>query len=228
MSWKLKYCYNFSFTERPIRDLASRGFSVEQAKDEDEQGLKRGVVRFATGELQILDIIDEEAFQKHEKEMNHRYRSAHDILRPGLVLSHSRNETLSAETFSGFSVFSEENQAVTSNTEHANSCYKIEGVYLNVSDEELLTAANKFGRTVKDHQFSFADGFRFIQAQEDDEFCALFRRKKDFPFWAVILKCQDFEKFVKLAQPDNISVWRGQKIAQIEEYMTCWDLLIIE
>ncbi len=73
-----------------------------------------------------------------------------------------------------------------------------------------------------------------FQAQvrsQDLEACELrsyLEIRKEFPLWAVWLRCRDFKKFCQVAKPDRLFQWKGREIGLIHMGPNCFDFIISE
>jgi len=61
---------------------------------------------------------------------------------------------------------------------------------------------------------------------EDSELKTFLQIRKRHSIWAVILNCTDFEKFKKMANPENFTTWQNKTVAVIHLGSACFDLVV--
>jgi hypothetical protein len=110
---------------------------------------------------------------------------------------------------------------------HPNSVNQIWGLYLHLGPKGIEEWNQFLGVTAINNEWILKDGTRIVAATPGDGLFEFMEIRKDFPFWAVILKCQSFKEFEQKAEPERVFQWRGTQTALIKEHLTDWDLLVI-
>lgn len=230
--YSLLACSHFVFTAFPYEDLGTRGFTLSRELDRESHGVTTEtlVVESEQGApvaLEFLLIQDETEFQQSLRQ-NQTGLRGREILRPSLRLLASHPRDLGRFTVGSIPV-----EVVAQKTlerrppSHANSAQKIWGVYLGLKESEITEWSEFLGTPPEKDSWVLADGTRLVCGRPGDGLFEFMDQRKDFPFWAVILKCQSFASFKERAEPERVLSWDGQEAALIKEHLTDWDLLVV-
>jgi hypothetical protein len=199
---KLWSAFNIIFTEFPTEGLLSKGFSLNEKVEEGPDGVYHRFLPLQNACLEWIEVIDEESFLKDKKNSNHSH------LAPGIRLIDSE-ESISVDQIP---ILRTNRPQQIRGDSHLNGVTSLKGLLWNLPSPDI----------------KLEDGIRIYQAQSSEPYYTDFQKRKDFPFWAVVLSCEDLEKFVTRAVPDSIIEFEGKKACLIKEYLTCWDIIVIE
>jgi hypothetical protein len=222
-------CSHFVFTAFPYENLGERGFYLDQSLDCEENGVvvQTLLVKTPMGNpvcLEFREIIDEEEFLGNLKKQSEAVRGR-DVLRPGLRF-YGKSPLASTIGMVPVQVVTPDS-SLKIKVEHPNTAQTFLGVYLGLSPKDQQAWSQFLGTQPVDGAWLLADGSRLICGQPGDGLYEFMELRKDFPFWAVILKSDSFEHFIKQAEPEKILEWQRQRAALIKEHLTDWDLLVI-
>lgn len=64
------------------------------------------------------------------------------------------------------------------------------------------------------------------EEMQDGELKDYLKIRKQYPIWALWLKCHDFELFKRLAKPVKYFLWQNQEAALIHLGQSCFDLIV--
>jgi hypothetical protein len=225
----LAACSHYVFTAFPYENLGERGFHLDQRLDREEPGLTIQTLmmnspRGGSVALEFLEIMDEEDFKKNRR-LDSSWRGR-EVLRPQLRLV---GETDVRKVIGGIPVeVVSRGSAPPASSPHPNSVHEISGLYLGLTESGRRDWAEFLGLLESKSPWSLADDTQIFVGEPGDGLYEFMDMRKDFPLWAVILKCQSLSSFIEKAQPEKSILWRGRSAALIKEHLTDWDILIVE
>lgn len=174
--------------------------------------------------LEFRDILDEEEFLEGCKLHNPSARGR-EVLRPGVRVYGEEAHQL---TVAGIPVtVLPKSERGLKAPAHPNSVSHLWGLYLHLNARGIEEWNQFLGVTAVNNEWTLKDGTKIVAAVPGDGLYEFMEIRKDFPFWAVILKCDSFKEFQAKAEPERVFDWRGAPIALIKEHLTDWDLLVI-
>lgn len=227
--YSLAACSHFVFTSFPYENLGERGFHLDQGLNHESHGVivqtllaqspEAGAVR-----LEFRDIVDEEEFLDSSRRHNPSARGR-EVLRPSLHFFGDASMQLNVGSIP-VTVLPKPADSLEASS-HPNSVSHLWGLYLGLSAKGIEEWNQFLGTPAVEHQWLLQDGVRIVAAQPGDGLYEFMEIRKDFPFWAVILKCQSFQEFERQADPERVFQWQGRPTALIKEHLTDWDLLVI-
>ncbi|MEY4617776.1 MAG: hypothetical protein RJB66_2736 [Pseudomonadota bacterium] len=228
-NYSLAACSHFVFTTFPYENLGDRGFYLDESLNREEHGVLIQTLLVQTPDanavcLEFRDILDEEEFLANCKIHNPSARGR-EVLRPSVRLYGEEAHQLSIGDIP-ITVLPVAEKKLTAPT-HANSVTHIWGLYLYLTSKGIEEWNQFLGVASVNNEWVLKDGTRIVAATRGDGLYEFMERRKDFPFWAVILKSQSFSEFKIKAEPERIFDWRGVPMALIKEHLTDWDLLVI-
>lgn len=227
--YSLVSCSHFVFTAFPYEDLGVRGFTLDSSLDKEDHGvitqtlLVNSPTQSAVS-LEFREIADEEEFLLNLKKNASTVRGR-DVLRPGLGFYGPEAAQLSLGAIP-VQVLSQQ-KALREAKSHANTVKAVWGLYLGLDAKGIQEWTLFLGNPPTDGAWVLEDGVRIEIAKPGDGVYEFMEARKDFPFWAVILKCESFTEFEKIAEPERLFQWQNKPAALIKEHLTDWDILVL-
>lgn len=228
-SLSLASCSHFVFTAFPYENLGDRGFTLSPQLDREEDGVIVQTLEIYSEKqtsigLEFKEIVDEEVFAKSWASGKLQVRGR-EVLRPSLRFW---GENTVDQVCGSIPIRIEKGEpAARQKISHSNSVYQLYGIYLGLDEKGVLQWSEFLGEPPKDSQWMLKDGTRIIIADRADGLHDFMERRKDFPFWGVILKSASYSEFKVQAEPEVELQWCKQNIAVIKEHLTDWDLLVL-
>jgi hypothetical protein len=111
---------------------------------------------------------------------------------------------------------------------HENTCTGLIGLLWKKEKEGIKNLASLLDRSFQNPQVKLDDGVIMWLAESDSLLGKEFQGRKDYPFWAVILKCTDFQTFKNVAKPEKIIEFEGKSAGLIPFGRRGWDIIVVE
>jgi hypothetical protein len=228
----LAACTHYVFTAFPFENLGARGFFLDKSLDHEENGVvtqslimkspQGGLVR-----LEFREIIDEELFLAQLRQEKSPMRGR-DVLRPGITFCGDRliKQNVGEIPVQVMTSTSVNIPLLEAAAQHPNSANSLYGVYLGLGVKGIQEWSDFLGAPPEEGGWELADGCRILIAKPGDGLFEYMELRKDFPFWAVVIRSQSFSEFVNQADPARVIQWQGRPAALIKEHLTDWDLLV--
>lgn len=230
-------CWHYIFTDYPYLNFAEKGFQIQPISEQLHCGYKRNSIYFADQgilqSLQFREVLDEEEFMREQKQKMDRRGTLHDLLRPGLcILSEKEEDHIS---LSGLDVILTtdknmilQNSEVTANLQNQNSDFRIGGLFLNLSGNDLDYFCKRLSLKVNDHKIILNPQFSFYLPDAEASLAQDFEARKDFSLWAVIIEKKhiELEQEIATLQDASLISWQKKKAILLKQHITHWDVIL--
>lgn len=231
----LARCWQFVFTPFPYESLTTKGFAkgIEVSDESHGELIQSLLVPSPTRSpisLDFIEIQDEGSFLKNQSE-NQKLKSekGRELLRPGLSFFGQNKQSFSVGSIP---IEIQSDKAMSASLlMHENGIQNLFGIYLGLNTLEAKEWESFLGIPNDTVGWVLGDGVKIIKGMPGDGIFERMESRKDFPFWAVVLECESFNKLEKFDfefKSENLLEWQGNKILQIKEHLTNWDILIKE
>ncbi len=95
---------------------------------------------------------------------------------------------------------------------------------IEIASDDLASKIK--GATRPAFEFEWKDSIEKSMPLDADIY-EYFLLRKEFPFWAIVLKTSQFEDLKKIARPDKVFNWKGQEALLIHLGPNCFDMLVV-